>query len=177
MQWRDVVRALKLSTVVVIAAALLAGCGKDDAPASPAAPAGTATVPTTPGTTITTAITTTTTTPARTATAPPAGTPQSVTPTLTRCSTPAFLVALRADVDQLPFRVEQSRCTHRYARTRFVIAQCLPEQPQPRGACERTKVAAWRLGAKRWQLITYADHLDCAEIRRSEPAFPGSLCD
>ena len=62
-------------------------------------------------------------------------------PALRRCTRKAFLVALRADVDRIRFRVDQLRCIGAFARTRFTIAECLPGQTgDPRG-CRRTRSA------------------------------------
>jgi hypothetical protein len=103
-------------------------------------------------------------------------TPPPPDPALRRCTTKAFLAALRADVDRLPFRVEQMRCAGGFATTRFVVSDCLPEQTTNRSACERTRVAAWRRDATRWRLITYSQTLDCNVVRDAAPRFPAALC-
>jgi hypothetical protein len=92
-----------------------------------------------------------------------------------RCTRAAFLAALLADVDRLAFKVDRVRCEGGFARVRFVLSSC-PAQAPPSVGCDRAKVAAWRLGSERWRLITYADALTCAEIRRSAKEFPSALC-
>jgi hypothetical protein len=94
-----------------------------------------------------------------------------------RCTRTAFLAALLADVAPLPFRVDRVRCEGKFARSRFVARGCAPGQTAGGISCGSAKVAAWRLGAKRWRLITYAGTLTCAEVRREAGDFPQSLCD
>jgi hypothetical protein len=98
-------------------------------------------------------------------------------PSLRRCTEKAFQAALRADVDKLPFRVDQIRCRGGFARTRFTISDCKPEQTTGRQYCERKRVAAWRRVAARWKLITYSPAIDCAVVQAAAPAFPAALCD
>jgi len=98
-------------------------------------------------------------------------------PGLRRCTEKAFQNALRADVDRLPFRVDQIRCRTGFARTRFRISDCRPGQTENRSSCERTRVAAWRLTEARWKLITYTPALDCAVVQTASPKFPDTLCD
>jgi len=97
-------------------------------------------------------------------------------PALRRCSSRAFVAALREDVDQLAFVIDRMRCRGNFASTRYTVGDCLPEQTERRSACERTRVAAWRRDATRWRLITYASTLDCAEARAGAPRFPTALC-
>jgi len=97
-------------------------------------------------------------------------------PALRRCSSRAFVAALREDVDKLPFVIDRMRCRSNFASTRYTVSDCLPEQTQRRSACERTRVAAWRRDATRWRLITYASTLDCAVVRAAARRFPTALC-
>jgi hypothetical protein len=96
-------------------------------------------------------------------------------PALRRCTETAFLHALRDDVDQVRFRVDQIRCRGGFARTRFTIVDCPPGQTG-KYTCERTRVAAWRLDPGRWKLITYSPALDCNVVRAAAPKFPAALC-
>lgn len=119
------------------------------------------------------------TTPKATQTAPAAAAAQKPRGTsdrgARRCSKAAFLAALLADVAPQAFKVDQVRCAGDFGRSRFVNAGC---SAQPAGiACDGAKVAAWRLGAKRWRLIAYADGLKCGEVRKKAGDFPSSLCD
>ncbi len=93
-----------------------------------------------------------------------------------RCAKTAFLAALLADVDRLAFDVSEVRCKGSFARTRFVARGCAQGQAT-KVPCGSARVGAWRLGAKRWRLITYKDRLTCGEIRRSAADFPQSLCN
>jgi hypothetical protein len=129
----------------------LGGCGDDPAPRATSTPRQTQTAPATAK--------------------QPAGTSDRGA---RRCTRTAILAALLADVDQLPFRVSGLRCEGKFARARFAFSNCPAGQTSP--ACGRAKVAAWRLGSKRWRLITYADALTCTEIRRTAADFPQSLC-
>ena len=97
-------------------------------------------------------------------------------PALRRCSSRAFVAALRKDVDRLPFVIDRMRCRGNFASTRYTVSDCLPEQTERRSACERTRVAAWRRDATRWRLITYASTLDCVVVRAAAPRFPTALC-
>jgi len=92
-----------------------------------------------------------------------------------RCTKAAILAALLADVDPLPFKVDRVRCDGEFARARFEIASCPAGQAS--AACTGPKVAAWRLGAKRWRLIAYDDALSCAAVRQKAKEYPSSLCD
>lgn len=98
-------------------------------------------------------------------------------PALRRCTQQAFQHALHADVDQVRFRVDQIRCRGGFARTRFTVSDCRPEQTTDRQYCKRTRVAAWRRTAARWKLITYNPALDCDVARAAAPKFPAALCD
>lgn len=140
---------LRLLPLLLLAAALLAGCGGDDS-AQTTSPAQAT------STTAKNAKTGTTDRGAR------------------RCTRAAFLGALLADVDPLPFKVDEVRCAGDFGRARFVNAGCAAQQGV---ACDGAQVAAWRRGAKRWRLIAYADSLRCAEVRRKAADFPQSLCD
>jgi hypothetical protein len=97
-------------------------------------------------------------------------------PSLTRCTVRAFQNALRADVDKLRFHVDQIRCRGGFARTRFTISDCKPEQTTGLQYCQRKRVAAWRRTATRWKLITYTPALDCNVVQAASPKFPDSLC-
>jgi hypothetical protein len=102
--------------------------------------------------------------------------PPPADPTLTRCTEHAFQNALRADVDKLRFHVDQIRCRGGFARTRFTISDCKPEQTTGLQYCQRKRVAAWRRTATRWKLITYTPALDCNVVQAASPKFPDSLC-
>ncbi len=141
----------RFGLALVLAAALVAGCGGGDDAAQTTSPAPTAT--------------------ATTAKPKPAGTSDRGA---RRCTRAAFLAALLADVDPQPFKVDEVRCAGDFGRSRFVNAGCAAQQGV---ACDGAKVAAWRLGEKRWRLIAYADGLPCAEVRRKAADFPQSLCD
>ncbi len=91
------------------------------------------------------------------------------------CTRAAFLAALLADVEPLAFKVDQVRCKGEFARTRFVGRGC-PQGQATKVPCGSAKVAAWRRGAKRWRLVTYADNLTCAGVRSKAADFPQSLC-
>jgi len=93
-----------------------------------------------------------------------------------RCTRTAFFAALLADVDRLPFTVERVKCKGDFGRSRFVARGCVPGQAT-KVPCGSAKVAAWRLGAKRWRLIAFADSLNCEAVRREAADFPQSLCD
>jgi hypothetical protein len=97
-------------------------------------------------------------------------------PALRRCTTKAFLEAVRDDVEKVRSRVDELRCRGDFARTRFTILECLPGQTGSRRGCERTRIAAWRRDATRWRLITYADKLDCDVVRAAAPKYPPALC-
>lgn len=97
-------------------------------------------------------------------------------PELRRCTRSAFLQALRTDVDKVRFVVDALRCRGNFARTRFTVTECLPEQTGDRRGCRRTRVAAWRRDATRWRLITYSEQLDCSVVRAAAPRFPAPLC-
>jgi hypothetical protein len=98
-------------------------------------------------------------------------------PALRRCTSKAFLEALRDDVDQVQFRIGQIRCRGGYARTRFTIVDCPPGQAAGAYGCSRTRVAAWRRDTERWKLITYSAALDCNVVQAAAPKFPAALCD
>lgn len=91
-----------------------------------------------------------------------------------RCSKSALLAALLADVDRVPFTVDEVRCKGKFARSRFEWESCPAGQTS--AACGTAKVAAWRLGAKRWKLISYGDGLSCAEVRKKAADYPSALC-
>ena len=91
-----------------------------------------------------------------------------------RCTKAAFLAALLADVEPRAFKVDEVRCEGDFARSRFAGVSCAAGQGV---ACDGAKVAAWRLGEKRWRLIAYADSLDCSEVRGKASEFPSALCD
>jgi hypothetical protein len=103
-------------------------------------------------------------------------TPPRVDEALRRCTQAAFLHALADDVDQKRFRVLSRRCVGDYAATRFLGSDCKAGQTASVYGCERIRVAAWRRGPARWQLITYRPRLDCSELRAAAPRFPQSLC-
>lgn len=90
-----------------------------------------------------------------------------------RCTKAAMLAALLADVEPQAFKVSEVRCEGKFARSRFVNSSCAAGQGV---ACDGAKLAAWRLGAKRWRLIAYADGLSCSEVRKKAGDFPQSLC-
>jgi hypothetical protein len=102
--------------------------------------------------------------------------PPRVDQALRRCTQAAFLHALGDDVDQKRFRVLSRRCVGDYAATRFLGSDCRAGQTASVYGCERIRVAAWRRGPARWQLITYRPRLDCTELRAAAPRFPQSLC-
>jgi hypothetical protein len=97
-------------------------------------------------------------------------------PALRRCTTTAFLAALRADVDKVRFRIDRIRCSGGFARTRFAFVDCLPGQTGDRRGCERTREAAWRRDSQRWRLITFEQKLDCPVIQAAAPTYPAALC-
>lgn len=144
---------LRLLPVLLLAAALIGACGggEDAATTTPKA---------------------TQTAPAAAAAKKPAGTSDRGA---RRCTRAAILAALLADVDPLPYKVDQVRCRGEFARSRFVLANCAAGQASV--ACASAKVAAWRRGEKRWRLIAYADGLSCAEVRKKAGDFPSSLCN
>jgi hypothetical protein len=76
--------------------------------------------------------------------------------TVRRCSSRAFVTALREDVDQLRFVIDRMRCRGNFASTRYTVSDCQPEQTERPSACERTRLGAWRRDVTRWRLITYA---------------------
>ena len=92
-----------------------------------------------------------------------------------RCTKSAFLAALLADVDPVPYTVSKVRCKGDFARSRFVLENCTAGQASV--ACGSAKVAAWRLGSKRWRLIAYSDGLSCADVHQKAKDFPSTLCD
>jgi hypothetical protein len=98
-------------------------------------------------------------------------------PALRRCTSAAFLSALRADVDKSRFRVLKIRCSGDFARTRFAFVGCLPGQTggSVRG-CARVREAAWRRTPQRWKLITFEEQLDCPEVQAAAPKYPDALC-
>jgi hypothetical protein len=121
-----------------------------------------------------------TTTPRPTQTAPAAAPKKPAAPTdrgARRCTKTAFLAALLTDVAALPIEVDGVRCKGEFARSRFVARGCAPGQTANGITCGTAKVAAWRRGAKRWRLITYADALTCTEVRGKAADLPQSLCD
>lgn len=140
----------RFALALVLAAALIGCGGDDDAATAPAASQ---------------------TTPAKAAERTPAGTSDRGA---RRCTRTAFLAALLADVAPQPFKVDRVRCKGDFARSRFVNAGCAAGQGI---ACDGAKIAAWRLGARRWRLIAYADGLSCSEVRGKAADFPQSLCD
>lgn len=102
--------------------------------------------------------------------------PPKPDPALRRCTTKAFLSALRADVGKVRFRVERIRCSGGFAVTRFAFLECLPGQTgDPRG-CKRTRVAAWRRDPRRWRLVTFEEKLDCPVVQAAAPKYPDALC-
>ena len=92
-----------------------------------------------------------------------------------RCTKSAFLAALLADVAPQPYTVSEVRCAGDFARSRFVLSNCAAGQASV--ACGSAKVAAWRLGSKRWRLIAYSDGLSCAGVREKAKDYPSTLCD
>jgi hypothetical protein len=140
--------------LVLAVAAMLAGCGGDDDPSATSSSKATSTTPA----------------------AAKKKTADTSDRGARRCTKTAFLAALLADVDRLPFEVSEVRCKGAFARTRFVARGCVPGQAT-KVPCGSAKVAAWRLGAKRWRLIAYTDKLTCTEVRRSAGDFPQTLCD
>jgi hypothetical protein len=141
--------------LVLAVGVMLAGCGGGDGAASSST---------------TSTSSPSTTTPAK----KPAGTTDRGA---RRCSRTAILAALLADVARLPFDVDRVRCKGSFARSRFVARGCAPGRTADGIPCGTAKVGAWRLGAKRWRLIAYADALTCADVRKKAGDFPRSLCD
>ena len=103
-------------------------------------------------------------------------TPTASDPALRRCTDDAFLHALRLDVRASGFRIESNRCSGAFARTTVRIDSCQPGQRGSGYVCVNTRVAAWRRGPTRWQLIAYRPKLACAELRAAAPKYPEALC-
>lgn len=145
------------SALVLAVGVMVAGCGGGDDPASGSK--------------------TSTSSPTQTTAAAPKKPTAPTDRGARRCTRTAILAALLADVDQLPFEVDRVRCKGSFARSRFVARGCAPGQTANGIACGTAKVAAWRLGVKRWRLIAYGDKLACADVRQKAGDFPQSLCD
>ena len=103
-------------------------------------------------------------------------TPTAPDPALRRCTDAAFLHALRLDIHARGFRILSNRCRGDFARTTFRIDSCQPGQAPAGYVCVNTRIAAWRRGPARWQLIAYRPQLACSELKAAAPKYPAALC-